>query len=117
MSIEKYNSNYTRFDWRAENNEYVPLGTLCGDIVYIVHGLYISDKGKYGPQANVVLEDPSNPKDSITASLPQRYTDTVTDMLADGDIVADINHCKVGIRVYAYNYNDKECYGIRWVDI
>lgn len=83
-----------------------------GENTYVVYGLYINKKGKFGDAPVAISED-------FSINLPSHLCDTVTEMLKDKELVEAINAGKFGLKVYAYiprEYN-KNCYSVKWVDL
>jgi len=75
-----------------------------------IRGLYINNKGKFGPQP-VALTD------TFFLNLPAHLTDTVKEMIKDVDFVDAVNSGLVGLKSYSYENNGKTCYSVNWVDI
>ena len=79
--------------------EYVSLQDLVGmydtDMQYVIHALYINNKGQYGPQALAVI-------DNYKVNLPSHLLSDVREMLANPDDVAAINEGRAGFVIYTY---------------
>ena len=110
---KKYNTEKV-FNVATENFEYKSLEELYIDneTVYVVKGIYINNKGMFGAE-------PVLATDEFYINLPNHLTDTCKEMIADRQAVWAINAGEVGITIYKYfqkKYN-KECYGIKWVDV
>ena len=111
--------NRTRlFDIDTEGLEYHELQDIFEneDVVYNVEGIYINNKGLFDPRPCVVA---NNGEFRGYVNFPAHLTPVCEEILRDRNAVAAINAGKVGFSIYRYNaknYNDKECYSIRWVD-
>lgn len=91
------------------------------DDVWTVEALYINTKGLYDDRPCVVahLNDEMNPV-RCYINLPAHLCEICREVLKDKNAVAAINAGRVGFTIYQYtaqNYNDRECYSIKWVDI
>lgn len=83
-----------------------------GENTYVVYGLYINKKSKFG-------DAPVAVSDYFSINLPSHLCDKVTEMLHDEGLIEAINAGKFGLEVYTYKpkeYN-KICYSVRWVDL
>ena len=104
------------FDIRLDNRDWVKLEDLYNEHegeIFRIDGLFINNKGKYGPRPFVAHSSNYN------TDLPMHMTETIEQMIADPEVVSEINEGKVGFSVRAYmskNYN-RECYSIRFEDI
>lgn len=118
MSLaDKYNHSEPKFTHQLPDN--APFKSLKelyngekGENKYIVRGLYINKKGKYGDAPVAISED-------FSINLPSHLCDTVTEMIQDKELVEAINAGKFGLEVYEYvpkGYN-KTCYSVKWVDL
>jgi hypothetical protein len=112
--------NRTRlFDIDTEGLEYHELSDIFSneDEVFHVEGIYINNKGLFDPRPCVV----ANSGDFRGyVNLPAHLTQNCEEILRDTNAVKAINAGRVGFTIYRYyakNYNDRECYSIRWVDI
>ena len=88
------------------------------DHVYVVEGIYINTKGRYEDRPCVVCHDDRGFRDYV--NLPSHLTDQCREILRDVNAVAAINSGNVGFTIYRYfarNYDNKECWSIRWKDI
>ena len=118
MSLaDKYNHTAPTFTHQLpDNTPFKSLKELYngekGENKYIVRGLYINKKGKYGDAPVAISED-------FSINLPSHLCDTVTEMLQDKELVEAINAGKFGLEVYSYvpkGYK-KTCYSVKWVDL
>lgn len=120
-----FSNQYNRerlFDIDTTDLEYHELADLyCDDhpARFIVEGLYINTKGLFEDRPCVV----AHTEDGLFRgyiNLPAHLTETCREILRDKNAVAAINAEKVGFIIYSYiarNYNDKECYSIKWIDL
>lgn len=115
MSIaSKYNHSAPKFTFKFDGT---PTFTSLKDAyvegkenTFTLRGLYISDKGKFGP-APVAITD------KVFFNLPKHLTATVEEMLKDEELIAATNAGKVGFAIYPYDKDGKTCYGVEWIDI
>lgn len=113
---EKHGSAGKLFTFEIpENFEYTNLRDLANknglETVYQVNALYINTKGKYG-DAPVIATN------CELVNAPQHLTDTVKDVLKDGESLALINNGKVGFNIYEYLHPQHGvCYGLSWLDL
>ena len=118
MSLaDKYNHTAPTFTHQLPDN--APFKSLKelyngekGENTYVVYGLYINNKSKFGDAPVAISED-------FSINLPSHLCDTVTEMLHDKELVEAINAGKFGLEVYAYTPKDykKTCYSVKWVDL
>lgn len=102
------------FDYK-QVNRYTNLADLYAENgaskVYVIRGLYISNKGNYGPQAIVTIDD-------AFVNLPSHLTPSVAEMLKDPDDIQAINEGKAGFRIRTYLSKSKKlCYSVDWMDV
>ena len=117
MSITRFNTNVVNFTFEPkENFTYKTLEELYKENgkskIYVVKGLFISNKSRYGESAICVNEN-------HFTNLPNHLINTVKEIRQDTQLVADINNNKVGFTIYEYvqeQYN-KTCYSVNWVDL
>lgn len=110
---KKYNTEKI-FDIDTEGFEYKSLEDLfiSEETVYPVCAIYINTKGNFG-------KEPILATDECYVNLPHHMVDACMEMIKDEEAVAAINDGLVGFTIYQYHqkkYN-KDCYGIRWVDV
>lgn len=113
----RYNRNRL-FDIDTEGLEYHNLADIFGneDEVFTVEAVYINTKGMHIHPCVVA----STAHFRGYVNLPAHMTDICEDILSDTNAVAAINAGHVGFTIYRYyaeNYDNKECYSIRWIDI
>lgn len=86
--------------------------------VYRVRYLGINNKGQFGPQPTVVVD---NEGTLMGLSLPQHCLDEVKEMLGDQEAVTAIKAGACGIKFYQYEYKrgaaKGTAYGVNWLDI
>lgn len=114
---EKYNHTAPTFNHKLPDS--APFKSLKdlyngekGENTYVVYGLYINKKGKFGDAPVAISED-------FSINLPPHLCDTVTEMLHDKELIEAINAGKFGLEVYPYipkEYN-RSCYSVKWVDL
>lgn len=82
------------------------------DSVYVLNGLFINTKSKYGARPYLATPD-------FFMDLPSHMLETVEAMIADPDVVGEINGGKVGfqIRTYQSKQFNRECYSIVFVEL
>lgn len=114
MSITKFNKGSV-FNVNFFGLEFVKLEDLFNsdeDQVYVITGLFINQKSKYGPRPFVSTPD-------FLADLPSHMLETVEEIISSPEIVEQINSRKAGFKVRSYKsktYN-KECYSVEFVDL
>ncbi len=117
MSITRFNNDNVRFDFEPkEDFEYRTLEDLYNENgknkTYLVKGVFVNTKSRYGDSAVAVSED-------CFINLPSHLVDTVREIREDVKLVEDINNDKIGFKIYEYfqrKYN-KTCYSINWVEL
>lgn len=122
MSATKYNKG-TKFNTVLNGLNFIKLdevfqmsedekATTGKKPVYTITGIYINSKSKFGPRPFV-----STP--NFLVDLPSHMLDTAKAMLADHELIDDINAGKVGFSVRSYfsNKYHKDCYSVDFVDI
>lgn len=83
------------------------------DFIYPIHGFYINRKSQFGDAPVIIC-------DGYFVNCPKHLLDTVYDILASEEAIADINAGKAGFRIRTYeakNYKNKKCYSIEFVDV
>ena len=79
--------------------------------VYVIRGLYINTKGKYGAQPVITIDD-------AFVNVPSHLLHAVSDMLSDPEDIQAINEGKAGFRIRTYLSKSKNlCYSVDWVDV
>lgn len=111
----KHNPESLKFNFEpGEDCPYTSLKEVYKDSkkghIFLVKGVYTSDKGKFGPSANVATE-------SFRANVPSHMVETIKEILADEEDIAAINAGKVGFKVYTYKNEYGTQYGLEWVDL
>ena len=97
----KYNKKHTSYNYQfPEVPVYVKLGFLFKengpDMVYPVRGLFINDKGNYGPQAVIATDS------CMIVNLPQHMTAQVEEMQEDEELTQAINQGLFCFKIYEY---------------
>lgn len=99
MSIAKHNRTVAQFKVDTDGFEFKKLNELFDEkkpeTVFSVYGLYINRKGKYGAS-------PFAASDGYFISLPQHLLDTVHEILADPESIAQMNDAKAGLVIRPY---------------
>ena len=90
----------------------IPLDTDPNEVIFIVRGIYLNNKGLYNPAPVVALDD-------CYVNLPAHLYETCADIISDNLAVAAINDGKVGFRIEKYFQKkyQKECFSVEWVDL
>ncbi len=112
---DKYNKTFAKFVFEPkEDFTFHSLKDMYngkkGDNKYIVLGIYINRKSKYGDAPVIVSKD-------CYINLPKHLLDTVKEMLEDEELVTAINNREFGIEVYEYETNGNTRYSVNWVDM
>ena len=78
-----------------------------------VLGFFINSKGKFGPEANAILEN------KLVANLPRHLLDTIKQLLDDNRYAEYIKEGHVGFSIYQYHSNryDRDAYSVTWLDL
>lgn len=81
--------------------------------IHTIEGLFINEKGKFGKRPYVACDK------IYLVDFPQHLTEVVEQMIADPEVVQQINEGKAGFTVRAYMSNtyNRECYAPRFVNI
>lgn len=114
---KKYNKGNVIFDIDIADFSFMKLSdiyTSYGKNVIKVDGLYINKKGIYKPHPVVI-----NVEEKTLIDLPEHMTETVEEILKDGESISLIKRGCVGLRATKYTdkkYN-KTCYSVEWVDM
>lgn len=113
----KYNKGNIIFDIDITDFSFMKLSdvyTSYGKNVIQVDGLYINKKGKFNPHPVAI-----NIEEKMLIDLPEHMTETVEDILKDGESISLIKRGCVGLCATKYKdkkYN-KTCYSVEWVDL
>ncbi len=102
------------FDYRQVSH-YTTLQELYAENgatkVYVIRALYISNKGKYGPQPIITIDD-------AFVNAPSHLIPAITEMMNDPEDVQSINEGKAGFRIRTYLSKSKNlCYSVDWMDV
>lgn len=112
---DRYNKTFAKFDFTPNKNfSYMSLKELyngeTGNNKYIVLGIYINHKSKYG-------DSPVAVTDSCYVNLPKHMLGVVKEMLEDEDAITAINNKELGFEVYKYETKGVTGYSVKWVDM
>lgn len=117
MGISKFNHEGRRFDFQTPTtHEYKNLETLFseynGDVsrVTVVRALYINHKSKFGDAPCLVT-------DFEIVNLPKFLTDDIKAIIADDEIVDDINSGRVGFTIRPYEKDGRTFYSVDWIEL
>ena len=82
--------------------------------VFVVNGLYINTKSKFGDHPVAIVSALE-----LLIDLPVYMTDEVKAILSDPEDVQDIKDGKVGFHIETFidKTYGKTCYGIKWEDV
>lgn len=119
----KYNKQGNRFNYQIPENSghvFVKASELFETIPanndgVVVRSLYINNKGKYGAHGVIVCSEPA-----ILIDCPNHMTDSIRDMMADDEAVAQINAGKLAVRAYKYDTKNAAAgfaYGLEFIDL
>lgn len=90
------------------------------NVVSLVKGCWVNSKSKFGEHpVLMVVAEVENESILYNLSCPQNLTPTIKSILDCTELVQGINEGKCGVRVYQYHakkYN-KDCYGVKFVDL
>lgn len=116
MGITKYNKETFKKAFENVNLEGKQRVTLAelyaegGDTPVVFNALLLSNKGKYGTSALVVM-------DNYTAWLPNHMVNAVKEILNDEEIVEDIKAGKCAISVREYTKEGRVLYSVDFVEV
>lgn len=116
MSITKYNKETFKKAFEnvsLEGKERVTLAELYarnGNTPIIFNALLLSNKGKYGMSALVVMDD-------YTTWLPSHMTEIVKKILDDEETIEDIKAGRCGISVVEYSKEGRVLYSVDFVEV
>lgn len=92
MSILKHNSNNgVKWNVNSDGFYFVKLRELEEGVDYPLYGCFISKDHGYGEGAVLI-------SDGYNVNIPERYVDTVKDIMADPEAIAEINSGKAWFR-------------------
>lgn len=90
------------------------------DKINLVKGCWINSKSKFGEHPVLMIVAEVEKENLLfNLSCPQNLTPTIKAILECPELVQGINEGKCGVRVYQYHakkYN-KDCYGVKFVDL
>lgn len=117
MSITRFN-HVSPFTFRAGKDfQYYTLKQIAEathnwqEKEFPIRALYINTKSRYGASPVAVC-------DSFYVNLPSHLMDDVRNIMADPEVVADINAGKCGFKIRAYqNSQGGESYTVEWIEL
>lgn len=87
---------------------------------FTVRGMWINTKSKFGEHpVMMIVAEVEGENMFYNMSCPQNLTDTVKAILQDNELVQGVNDGKCGVLVYTYHakkYN-RDCYGVKFIDL
>lgn len=116
MSFASRYNRGSKFDVNTDGFKYLNLQQLQDpndlEKVFVLRGLYINRKSRYGDAPVAILSD-------CFVNLPAHLVPDVRDMLSDPDIIQDIKEGRCGFKIEEYNdkHYNQHCYGVRWIDV
>lgn len=113
MGISNFNKG-SKIDWgfETEGLEFKKLADLKADKVYTLKGCFITPDNGYGLGAVLIIED-------ALVNIPQRYVDTVKDIMSDEETVADIKAGKCGFKYTTFisEKHKRTGYSVEFVEL
>ena len=120
FSFSKKFNTKKLFNIETENFEYVSLEDLYleaqttenPDPTFIIRGVYINDKGMFGPSPVIALDD-------CYVNLPSHLTGICQEIINNPVAVVAVNQGSCGFRIEQYTQKryDRKCYSIEFVDL
>ena len=113
MSIaSKYNNGGVNWGIDTSEFEYHSLSELGEEAEFLVRGLFINTKGKFGPAPVIISND-------SYFNLPGYETDKVKEMLQDPELIDAIRAGKVAavVRSFTDSKYNKESWTVEWKDL
>lgn len=113
----KYNKGNIIFDIDITDFQFIKLEDVFSKFdkkPIKVDGLYINTKSDYGDHPVAINVD-----NGLLIDLPEHMTDTVNEILKDGESISLIKKGVVGLRAQKYisKKYKKTCYSAEWVDL
>ena len=113
----KFNTARTRrFDADTSQLRFESLADLYNnngaEMIYILTGVYINTKSKYG-------EAPVFATPDFMVNIPSYLLATSKDIIADDAACAAINGGQVGFKIYTYRHEryNRVCFGVKFVNL
>ena len=105
----KFNINTSDFNYERIKDLYNNNGEEYGDPLTAI---YINNKSKFG-------DSPVFATDNFFVNIPEYMLDVSYEILADDESIDAINNGEVGFTIYTYTDKkfNKECFGVKFVDI
>lgn len=118
FSFSKRYNVERKFDVDTSDFEYCSLEDLFNEIggdenaTFEIRGIYINTKGKFDDAPCIAIDD-------RYVNLPSHLTGACRAMLDDDQCIKAINDGKCGFSIYQYHQKrfNKDCYGVKWVDL
>lgn len=111
MSLTDYNtSGGNTVAWRVNNDgfNYLKLRELAENEEYPLYGCFISKDHGFGEGAVLIT-------DGYNVNIPQRYVDTIRDIIGDAVAIAQINSGKATFHYETFNSQKYHTNGYRLV--
>ena len=113
---KKFNRSTPRYNVRINHPAYTSLADLYRengrDHVYPICAVYINEKGRFGPQGAVAIDE------STIVNLPSHLLDACREIREDPEATEAINNEQAGFSIYTYeNKTGRLCYSVNWVDL
>ena len=105
----KFDFDTTGFEYRSLSELYKENGAK---MIYHLTAMYVNSKSNFGDAPVFATTD-------CFVNIPSHMVDVVYDILSDEDAIKAINEGKVGFEIYPYTQKkfNKECFGVRFVDL
>ena len=106
--------NKTSFGIDTTDFKFVKLADLYKEDpkkVHVINGMYVH-KSQLGDSPVAICSDAKQ-----LVNMPSHLTETVREVLADGDAIQAIKDGKVGFTIYDYESHGKKCYSMTFVDL
>ena len=114
ISFNELNNRQSKFDVESKDYSYIKSKELAEKKVYILQGLWISKKSKFGEQCVFIIYDNENKK-GFKVSAPTDWVEKGRAVLNDDDFCKNINKGCVGVSFYRYHSDkfNKDCVGVQ----
>lgn len=113
ISLNELNTRCSKFDVESKEYSYIKSKDLEEKKVYILQGLWISRKSKFGEQCVFIIYDNENKK-GYKVSAPTDWSEKGKKVLQDDEFCKIINKGGVGVSFYRYHSDkfNKDCVGV-----
>lgn len=102
-----------KFTYNADINTYVGINEFLKDHSiedrYVVHGMFVTKTGKYGPRGVVIL-------DGFNLYVPKHMNDTIMQIRSNPDMIQAINEGKCDMIFRSYEKDGAEHITVSFVD-